>query len=88
MLVPERPIVAALRDELIEADTAPELAVPRGIMVFGSKGNWLVAAPATEGDSALATPPLADESAVVPLGVCPAACTSPDAPEVVDPVTV
>jgi hypothetical protein len=32
-------MVAALRDELIESATAPELAVPRGIMVLGSNGN-------------------------------------------------
>jgi len=68
-------MVAALRDELIEAAIAPELAVLRGIIVLGSKGNWLVAAPAAEGDSALATPPLADESAD-PLGVAPAGCTA------------
>ena len=65
----------ALMDELMLAETAPELVAPMGIIVLGSKGNWLVAAPAAEGDSALATPPLADESAD-PLGVAPAACTA------------
>jgi hypothetical protein len=66
-------MVAALRDELIEAATAPELAVPRGIIVLGSKGNWLADAPAAEGDKAPATPPFADESADA-LGMAPAAC--------------
>ena len=71
-------MVAALRDVLNEAATALVLPEVRGIIVFGSNGNWLVAAPATEGDSALAMPPFADESAAA-LGVAPAACATPEA---------
>ena len=70
LLVPEKPIVAAFIEELIEAATAAELPDARGIMVFGSKGSWLVAAPAAEGESAPAIPPRTDEAADA-LGVAP-----------------
>jgi len=55
LLVPERPRVAALIDELNEAASAAELPEPRGIIVLGSKGSCLLAALAAEGESVLLT---------------------------------
>jgi hypothetical protein len=45
-----------LSEFLIEAAIAAALAELIGIMVVGSKGNWVVAAPAAEGESMLAIP--------------------------------
>jgi len=69
-------MVAAFRDELIVAANALELLEPRGIMVLGSNGSWLVAAPAVEGERAPATPPMAIDDAVV-LAVSAAGFTCP-----------
>jgi hypothetical protein len=69
-------MVAALRDELIEEATAPELTELRGIIVLGSNGNWVVAAAADEGESMLARPPLVVPSALL-LAVPPAGCDTP-----------
>ena len=67
--------MAAFRDELIVAAKAPELLELRGIMVLGSNGSWLAAAPAVEGERALTAPPIADDSAVL-LAVA-AGCAAP-----------
>jgi hypothetical protein len=71
-------MVAALRDELNEAATALLLPAVTGIIVLGSNGSWLVAAPAVDGDSALAMPLFAAATAAA-LAVAPAACVAPDA---------
>ncbi len=76
MLVLEEPIDAGLMEELIEAPSAPALAEFRGIIVLGSNGSWLATAPATEGESVLATPPLAEESAAS-LAVAPLVVPTP-----------
>ena len=68
-------MVTGFRDELIEAATAPLLAKPRGIIVLGSNGSWLVAAPAAEGESMLVAPPIAEASAAF-AAVPPAACVA------------
>ena len=73
-------MVTGFRDELIEAATAPLLAKPRGIIVLGSNGSWLVAAPAAEGESILVALPMAEASAAlaaVPLAACAAAGVVP-----------
>jgi hypothetical protein len=62
-VAPELPKVAGFRYELIEAATAPLLAKPRGIIVLGSNGSWLVAAPAAEGLSVLVALLAAEASA-------------------------
>ena len=67
---------AALMDELIEEATAPVLPKPRGIIVFGSKGSWLRAAPAVEGESEFAIPPLAKLPAIS-LAAAPFPCAAP-----------
>jgi len=87
-VVPERPMVEEFSEELIEAATAPELLELRGIIVFGSNGSWVLAAPAVEGESVLTIPPPVVDSALAPLVVCPTCCTNPDAPFVEEPVTV
>jgi hypothetical protein len=66
-------MVTGFRDELIEAATAPLLAKPRGIIVLGSNGSWLVAAPAAEGESILVALPMAEASAAL-AAVPPAVC--------------
>ena len=66
-------MVTGFRDELIEAATAPLLAKPRGIIVLGSNGSWLVAAPAAEGESILVALPMAEASAAL-AAVPPTAC--------------
>jgi hypothetical protein len=68
---PEKPIGAALMDELIDAPVASVAAYPIGIIVLGSKGNWLEAA-AVEGESELVALSLVELSAAV-LAVVPAA---------------
>ena len=69
-------MLAALMEELIEAAIAPGLPELRGIIVFGSNGSWLVAAPAAEGESMPAMPLFAAAIAA-PLVVAPAGCTPP-----------
>ena len=84
----DEPIDAGLIAELMEAPSAAlELLEFRGIMVLGSKGNWLTAAPATEGERVLAMPPFAEENAAS-LAVPPAGGTDPVVPVPVGPVSV
>jgi hypothetical protein len=71
------------RDELIEAATAAVFPVLRGIIVLGSNGSWLVAAPAAEGESILVAPPTAEASAAL-AAVPPAACVEGDVVPVVE----
>jgi hypothetical protein len=63
-------MVDVLRAELMDAAAALALPKPRGIIVFGSKGSWLVAAPAVEGERLLAIPPIADVRAALFGDVC------------------
>jgi len=62
-------MVTGLRYELIEAATAPLLAKPRGIIVLGSNGSWLVAALAAEGESLLVALSVAEASAACVVDV-------------------
>jgi hypothetical protein len=79
-------MVAGLTEEWIEAAIAPVLAKPRGIIVLGSKGSWLVAAPAADGESTLLAPPLTELSAAL-LAIARAACVLAVEVELEDPVT-
>jgi hypothetical protein len=65
LLAPDWPKVEVLRTGLMDADAALALPKFQGIIVFGSKGSWLVAAPAVEGESVLAIPLFADVSAAL-----------------------
>ena len=72
---------AALMDELIVAAMAPELAKPAGIIVLGSNGSWVVAAPAAEGESMAVAPPLA-EATLLAAALAPCTALVPDVPDV------
>jgi hypothetical protein len=65
-------MVEEFRAELMDAAAALALPKLRGIIVFGSKGSWLVAAPAAEGEREFAIPLIAEVRAAL-LGLI-AAC--------------
>jgi hypothetical protein len=65
LVVPEVPMVTGFRYELIEAAAAPLLAKPRGNIVLGSNGSWLVAAPAAEGERVSVALPVLEATCVL-----------------------
>ena len=58
-------MVDVFRTELMDAAAALALPKFRGIIVFGSKGSWLVAAPAAEGERLFAIPLIAEVRAAL-----------------------